>query len=38
MKFKTLPLFSWNVPRIRTLHYTWLAFFITFIIWFAPRR
>jgi len=35
MKFKTLPLLSWNVPRIRTLHYTWMAFFITFIIWFA---
>lgn len=31
----TLPLFSWKEARIRTLHYTWLAFFITFLIWFA---
>lgn len=22
-------------PRVRLLHYTWLAFFITFVIWFA---
>ena len=32
---KTIPLFKWSEPRIRTLHYTWLAFFITFLIWFA---
>lgn len=31
----TLPLFNWKEERIRTLHYTWLAFFITFLIWFA---
>lgn len=30
-----LPLFTWSEARIRTLHYTWLAFFITFLIWFA---
>lgn len=34
-KLKTIPLFKWSEPRIRTLHYTWLAFFITFLIWFA---
>lgn len=30
-----LPLFNFSIPRIRILHYTWLAFFITFLIWFA---
>ena len=30
-----LPLLNWQEPRIRTLHYTWMAFFITFLIWFA---
>jgi len=30
-----LPLLNWQEPRIRTLHFTWLAFFITFLIWFA---
>lgn len=35
MALKTIPLFKWSEPRIRTLHYTWLAFFITFLIWFA---
>lgn len=29
------PLFSVAEPRIRVLHFTWLAFFITFLIWFA---
>lgn len=29
------PLFSLAEPRIRILHFTWLAFFITFLIWFA---
>lgn len=29
------PLFSFSEPRIRVLHFTWLAFFITFLIWFA---
>ncbi|MFP5430247.1 MAG: MFS transporter [Gammaproteobacteria bacterium] len=29
------PLFSFGEPRIRVLHFTWLAFFITFLIWFA---
>jgi len=29
------PLFDVAEPRIRLLHFTWLAFFITFIIWFA---
>jgi NNP family nitrate/nitrite transporter-like MFS transporter len=29
------PLFDLAEPRIRVLHFTWLAFFITFLIWFA---
>lgn len=29
------PLFDVAEPRIRLLHFTWLAFFITFLIWFA---
>lgn len=29
------PLFDVAEPRIRVLHFTWLAFFITFLIWFA---
>lgn len=29
------PLFSPAEPRIRLLHFTWLAFFITFLVWFA---
>lgn len=32
---KPFPLFSVSEPRIRVLHFTWLAFFITFLIWFA---
>lgn len=32
---KPFPLFSTAEPRIRLLHFTWLAFFITFLIWFA---
>lgn len=32
---KPFPLFSLAEPRIRVLHFTWLAFFITFLIWFA---
>jgi NNP family nitrate/nitrite transporter-like MFS transporter len=31
----SFPLFDLAVPRIRLLHFTWLAFFITFLIWFA---
>ena len=27
-------LFSLQQPRIRTLHLTWLAFFISFLVWF----
>jgi MFS transporter, NNP family, nitrate/nitrite transporter len=30
-----IPLFNFSVPRIRILHYSWMAFFITFMIWFA---
>lgn len=32
---KFIPLFDASEPRIRILHYTWLAFFITFLMWFA---
>lgn len=32
---KPFPLFSFGEPRIRVLHFTWLAFFLTFLIWFA---
>lgn len=35
MGLKTIPLFKLSEPRIKTLHYTWLAFFITFLIWFS---
>lgn len=35
MSSKLFPLFSVHEPRIRILHFTWLAFFITFLIWFA---
>lgn len=31
----SLHLLDWAEPRIRLLHHTWLAFFITFVIWFA---
>lgn len=28
------PLFNLKIPRMRTLHFTWVAFFITFLVWF----
>ncbi|MDP2226001.1 MAG: MFS transporter [Moraxellaceae bacterium] len=31
----SFPLFSVHEPRIRILHYTWIAFFITFLMWFG---
>ncbi len=34
-KKPAFPLFAWHEPRIRLLHFTWLAFFITFLIWFG---
>ncbi len=30
-----IPLFKLSVPRIKILHHSWIAFFITFVIWFA---
>ncbi len=27
-------LLDWSQERIRTLHYTWIAFFVTFYVWF----
>jgi NNP family nitrate/nitrite transporter-like MFS transporter len=32
---KPFPLFKWQEPRMRVLHYTWFAFFVTFLMWFA---
>ncbi len=36
-KFK---LFDWSQERVRVLHYTWIAFFLTFFVWFnmAPLK
>ena len=36
-KFK---LFDWSQERVRVLHYTWFAFFLTFFVWFnmAPLK
>ncbi|MEO5712516.1 MAG: NarK family nitrate/nitrite MFS transporter [Luteolibacter sp.] len=30
-----LRIFAFNSPAIRTLHLTWFAFFLTFVLWFA---
>lgn len=35
MSSSLFPLFRLREPRIRLLHFTWLAFFLTFLIWFA---
>ncbi len=32
-RIRQFPLFSWQ-PKIRTLHLTWVAFFISFFVWF----
>lgn len=36
-KFK---LFDWSQEKVRVLHYTWIAFFLTFYVWFnfAPLK
>ncbi len=33
-------LFDWSQERVRVLHYTWIAFFLTFFVWFnmAPLK
>ena len=33
-------LFDWSQERVRVLHYTWVAFFLTFYVWFnmAPLK
>jgi nitrate/nitrite transporter NarK len=33
-------LFDWTQERVRVLHYTWVAFFLTFFVWFnmAPLK
>lgn len=33
-KIKKVELIDFNQERIRTLHYTWIAFFISFYVWF----
>lgn len=33
-KIKKVELIDFNQERIRTLHYTWVAFFISFYVWF----
>ncbi|WP_295801318.1 NarK family nitrate/nitrite MFS transporter [uncultured Microbulbifer sp.] len=30
-----LNLFNWRDPKIKTLHITWFAFFLTFVVWFS---
>ena len=27
-------LIAFSDPKIKTLHYTWFAFFLTFVVWF----
>lgn len=34
MSSPQLNLLKLGEPRVRTLHFTWIAFFITFVIWF----
>jgi NNP family nitrate/nitrite transporter-like MFS transporter len=35
MATNQLNLLAFNRPEIRTLHLTWVAFFISFMVWFA---
>ena len=35
MSDQKLNLFNLSAPRIRLLHLSWLAFFITFVVWFS---
>ena len=30
-----LNLFKLSDPKIKTLHITWFAFFLTFVVWFS---
>ncbi|WP_308367331.1 MULTISPECIES: NarK family nitrate/nitrite MFS transporter [unclassified Microbulbifer] len=30
-----LNFFNWHDPKIKTLHITWFAFFLTFVVWFS---
>lgn len=34
-QFSGLNLFNWGDPKIKTLHVTWFAFFLTFLVWFS---
>lgn len=34
MTHKTPSLLDFSNPSIRTLHFTWIAFFLTFVVWF----
>ncbi|WP_193166143.1 NarK family nitrate/nitrite MFS transporter [Microbulbifer hainanensis] len=31
----SLKFFNWSDPKIKTLHITWFAFFLTFLVWFS---
>ena len=35
MSDQKLNLLNLSAPRIRLLHLSWLAFFITFVVWFS---
>lgn len=35
MAAPTLKLLDFHDPKIRTLHITWFAFFLTFVVWFS---
>ncbi len=40
MESEKFKLFDWSQERVRVLHYTWIAFFLTFFVWFnmAPLK
>ena len=35
MSTNKLRLFNFGDPKIKTLHVTWFAFFLTFVVWFS---
>ncbi len=35
MSADKLNLLNFSAPRIRLLHLSWVAFFITFVVWFS---
>ena len=40
MESEKFKLFDWSQEKVRVLHYTWIAFFLTFFVWFnmAPLK